>query len=439
MSSDRAPADPRYVTDVPYARRFVRELSPIWLDFAALICGVAPPDHTGTFRWCELGCGHGVTPAFLAAAYPNGQFTGIDLMPDHIAFAEHFAREAGTDNAHFHAVDFAAAAAEDGPGFDYIVAHGVYTWIDRTAQQDLIRFIDRRLNPGGLVYLSYDCLPGWAGDMPLQHMLRRLAERSMGDSILRLDNADRVLREMMTAGASILQLGAMGREWKELRRQLPAHYFVHQLLPPAWAPLYVTEVREAMRSVGMAPIGSATIRENVDGFTLDDVALRLPAAEPDPDLRELMRDYLLQKRFRRDIFCRPPRRLAVEDVRRRLVEGHYSLPATTLGSPETETLQFKDAVAQAILDLIADGPAAPIALHKAGLPIETIVAQLIALAAAGRIWPALEETDRDRMNRINATIRDRLGTPDEVAFLAAAGGMAIALDEEQLNALKDKT
>jgi hypothetical protein len=190
-----------------------------------------------------------------------------------------------------------------------------------------------------------------------------------------------------------------------------------------------------MRAVGMAPIGSATIRENVDAFTLDQAGRALVAAEADPDLRELMRDYLLQKRFRRDIFCRPPVRLAVEDVRRRLVEARYSLPPAA-GAAEAEPLQFNDAVARLILDLLADGPASPVALREAGLSPDTIVAQLIALAAAGRIWPATAETDADAGTRIDAAIRRRIGTPDEVAFLAVPGGMAVELNEEQRAALR---
>src|SRR5215470_12010262 len=130
--------DSRYITDVPYARRFVRELSPAWLDFTALICGFQPPSRDGGLAWCELGCGHGVTPALLAAAYPKDRFIGIDLMPEHIAFAEQLCRDAGIGNAAFHAVDFAAAESRDLLTFDMIVAHGVYTWVDAAAQADLL-------------------------------------------------------------------------------------------------------------------------------------------------------------------------------------------------------------------------------------------------------------------------------------------------------------
>jgi SAM-dependent methyltransferase len=432
MSDGTTQPDARYVTDVPYARRFTRELSPVWLDFAALICGFTPPRRDRPFEWCELGCGHGVTPVFLAAAYPNGRFSGIDLMPEHIGFAERFARDAGVENTRFHTADFEVAAEEDGPGFDYIVAHGVYSWVDQKAQQDLIRFINRRLNPGGLVYLSYDCLPGWAGDMPLQHLLSQFAQYAAGDSVTRLDAADGALQSMMEAGASILRLGAMGREWEQLRRQLPAHYFVHQLLPPAWQPVYVTDVRAALRTIGLTPLGSATIRENVDAYTLDPATRALVASAPDPDLRELMRDYFLQKRFRRDLFGRSPIGLGDVEARRRLVESRYQLPP---GAANTETVAFNDAIARVILDLLADGPASPVALVDRGLPIGSVVAQLIGLAAAGRIWPATP-TDDDRIERLNATIRCRLGTSDEVAFLAMPGGMATDLNEDQRAALR---
>jgi SAM-dependent methyltransferase len=420
---DSATPAARYVTDVPYARRFVRELSPSWLDFTALICGFQPPPCGKDFAWCELGCGHGVTPALLAAADPRARFHGIDLMPQHIAFAEKLCRDAGIANAHFHAVDFAAAQKLALPTFDMIVAHGVYTWVDAAAQADLIRFVDRHLKPGGLLYLSYDCLPGWAGDMPLQHLLQTLTTRAAGDSVARLDSADRIVTALQSLGADVLRLGAMGREWEELRRKLPPSYFVHQLLPPAWKPIYVTELRQAVSGIGLAPIGSATIRENVDAFTLDRPARELVGAAADPDLRELLRDYLLMKRFRRDVFARNATPLDEAAARERVCAITFML-----AHPQDATVPFNHPAAQAILALLEQGPAAPIALAQ-GHPIDALVSQTIALASAGRIWPVAADADRDGIERINAVLHRRAGTPDQIAFVMLPSGMAIEREE----------
>jgi SAM-dependent methyltransferase len=421
---DSATPAARYVTDIPYARRFVRELSPAWLDFTALICGFQPPARDGSFAWCELGCGHGVTPAFLAAAHPQSQFHGIDLMPQHIAFAEKLAHEAGITNAHFHATDFAAAQKLGLPRFDMIVAHGVYTWVDAAAQADLIGFVDRRLKPGGLLYLSYDCLPGWAGDMPLQHLLKTLTASGSGDSIARLDSADQIVRALQSLGADVLRLGAMGREWEELRRKLPPSYFVHQFLPPAWKPIYMTELRQAVAGIGLTPVGSATIRENVDAFTLDQAARELVAAAADPDLRELLRDYLLMKRFRRDLFGRKVAALDQAAARARICAGTFML-----AHPQDTAIPFSHPSAQAILALLEQGPAAPIALASQGHPADALVSQLIALAAAGRIWPVAADADPAGIERINSVLRRRAGTPDDIAFVMLASGMAIERED----------
>jgi SAM-dependent methyltransferase len=421
---DSANPDARYITDVPYARRFVRELSPAWLDFTALICGFQPPPRQAGFAWCELGCGHGVTPALLAAAHPQGRFTGIDLMPQHVAFAEQLCRDAGIANAAFHALDFAAADKLDLPHFDTIVAHGVYTWIDAAAQADLLRFADRHLKPGGLLYLSYDCLPGWAGDMPLQHLLRVFTERAQGDSIMRLDGADKIIMSLQRLGADVLRLGAMGREWQALRRQLPPSYFVHQFLPPAWKPIYVTELRQAVAAIGLTPIGSATIRENVDAFTLDAPARELVAAASDPDLRDLLRDYLLQKRFRRDVFGRNVPALDETAARARICGSTFMLSH----APDT-SVPFNHPAAQAILTLLESGPAAPIVLTAQGHATDTLAAQIIALASAGRIWPVDGGADRVGIDRINALLHRRVGTADEIGFVMLPSGMAIERED----------
>src|ERR1700757_808153 len=134
-----------YATDIPYLRDFKPMLAPAWLDFVALVAGVEPPARRDGLAWCDLGCGQGVTAAILAATHPTGVFHGIDAMPLHVDHARRLAAEAAIPNVCFHTADFAAAIDLELPQFDYIVAHGVYTWIDQDSQHALRRFIDRRL------------------------------------------------------------------------------------------------------------------------------------------------------------------------------------------------------------------------------------------------------------------------------------------------------
>jgi SAM-dependent methyltransferase len=139
-----------YPTDVPYVRSFFRSLAPAWLDHVAIVSGFAPPARDGGFTFCELGCGQGVTTALLAATHPDGAFYGIDAMPSRIEHGRRFAAESAIANTNFYAVDFTTAAGMDLPSFDYIVAHGVYSWVNAQSQAALRAFLDRHLKPGGL-------------------------------------------------------------------------------------------------------------------------------------------------------------------------------------------------------------------------------------------------------------------------------------------------
>jgi SAM-dependent methyltransferase len=154
-----------YVIDVPYTWHFARELAPAWLDLVAMVSGIEPP-HRESFTWCELGCGYGLTTSILAATHPGGQFCGIDFNAAHIESAKRFATECEIENVAFHHTDFSTAIEAMACSFDYIVLHGVYSWVDKQAQNALLQFIDRHLNPGGLVYVSYNAIPGRAADLP---------------------------------------------------------------------------------------------------------------------------------------------------------------------------------------------------------------------------------------------------------------------------------
>ena len=123
-----------YITDVEYTSNFFRELAPGFLAFACLSQGVRPPYWGPGSAYLELGCGQGFNTNLLAAANPSMRFFGLDFMPGHIANARRWAEEAGLENVDFEDLSFEQALElPEGrlPRFDFIVLHGVYSWVSR--------------------------------------------------------------------------------------------------------------------------------------------------------------------------------------------------------------------------------------------------------------------------------------------------------------------
>ncbi len=428
-----------YVTDVPYVRSFIRELTPAWLDHTSLISGFTPPSRDAAFAWCDLGCGQGITTVMVAGTYPKGSCHGIDAMPLHIDSAKRFASEAAIPNVTFHAADFDAAADFDLPRFDYIVSHGVYTWVGERTRQSWRRFIDRHLKPRGLVYVSYNAMPGRAVDMPLQRLLRTLARSFPGNSQERVAGALPLLRALAELKAPALVSSPMAAAIKERVERLSVQYLAHEFLGADWEPLCVTEVRAALADVGLQPAGSATLMENYDSFVLGRAARETLAAIEDPDTRELARDFLIDQFFRRDVFTRGGQRLEGDARRRRLLESTYAL-AQRAAKVEYSTptpagkLRFDNGVARHIVNALAAGPRRLVDIAEDSIPDQDLLANALVLCAAGSVVPV--ESTRVSVANINTTIFNRLGGPEEIDCVALPFGTALVLEHDQLAQLR---
>ena len=419
-----------YGADIPYLRDFKPTLAPAWLDHVALVAGIEPPARRNGLAWCDLGCGQGVTAAILAATHPCGVFHGVDAMPVHIDHARRLAAAAAIPNLQLHAVDFAAASGLELPQFDYIVAHGVYTWIGPEAQCAVRRFIDRRLKPGGLVYLSYNAMPGWARDLPFQGLLREFGRTFRGDDIGRLTAAAQLARTLAGAGVASLARSFIVKELQERPEDYPPAYLVHEFMPPAWQPLYVTEVRRDMATIGLEPVGSTTLSENFDWMVLDEGARQTLKAIADRDARELVRDYYLEQRFRCDVFSRGNRQLGAGERDGRLHSGTFVLarPAPAIRYVTTTpagSFAYDSPAARAIVAALA-----------AGQPASTgDLRTLLTLCAAGDIMPA--EPGHASVADVNRALCGRVGGPEEIRWLALPCGTAVEVDRGLLRALRD--
>ena len=163
-----------YVCDVEYTAGFMREMTPDWLAFAALLLGHRAPDPAGPLRIADLGCGHAVTDAVVAATHPEAEIWAFDFAPVHVASGRRLAGLAGLDNLHVEERSF-AELAQAPPGtwqpFDIVTLHGVWSWVAPETTAQIVDFIARFLRPGGLVYVSYNTLAGWAAFLPIQRLI----------------------------------------------------------------------------------------------------------------------------------------------------------------------------------------------------------------------------------------------------------------------------
>lgn len=302
-----------YVTDLEYLPGFYRDLAPAHLDLVCLLNSVAPPEpeRPGRFRYCELGCGQGLTTLVLAAANPGAEFWAVDFNPAHIARARALAAEAGLGNVAFLEDSFENLADPRHalPEFDYVTMHGVYSWVSADLRAAIRRFLARFTRPGAAVHLSYNVLPGWTQGMALQHLLKGFAAEARGRSDDRVTDALERVRAVAAAGSAYLADNAFLRRIGENAAQHDAAYLAHEYLTPNWAPHYHADVVRGMAEAKLDFVGSAAILQNFADMmmTAEQQALRDTVA--DPVLRETLKDYFTNRAFRADVFVRGRRML----------------------------------------------------------------------------------------------------------------------------------
>jgi SAM-dependent methyltransferase len=290
-----------YVEDVPYVRHFVGELSPARLRLVAALNGVTPPAGD-EFDYCELGCGHGDTLVALAAAHPRARFLGVDLNSVHVASANELAREGGLENVGALERDFSTLLHEDIGELDYIVAHGVLSWISAEKRDALIAFAAAKLKPGGLLYVSYNAMPGAGSIEPLRQLL--LFGAAGETSLERAEHGLGFARAMEAAGAAYFSMNPSASEALDSMTAAGLPYVAHEYLTEHWTPMYFAHVASEMAARDLRLAGVSPIYLNFRETALSEAQERLLAPAQDRATFESLKDFAVGEFFRRDVYVK---------------------------------------------------------------------------------------------------------------------------------------
>ena len=420
--------DDGYVSDVDYTRHFYRETTPIWLATAALLLGQPAPDLTRPFRYADLGCAHGFTAITVAATCPQAEVWGFDFNPSHIESARSLAARAGVGNARFVETSFASLAAMpsgDLPEFDFIVTHGVLSWISPENRQRLIEVIGQRLRPGGLAYCSYNVDTGWSGAAALRTLMRMRAAAGGGRTDQTVTAVLDYLERLKAAGALFFNANpALESRLKSMREQ-DARYIAHEYLNLDWHPLMFADVSRAMADTKCEFIGSATLSENIDAVSVPAGVMPMLAEADNRTLRETLRDFGANQVFRRDIYRRGVQTVPMAEQHARLDDlrlawtGQKAGETVTIATP-LGSLTGRPELYRPLLAALETGPVSirdvRLLPDYAGRPLVELLQVAALLIAGGFAHPVLPGGDE-------AVVRDRVaGLNRAISAINADGG-----------------
>lgn len=228
---------------VPYRSYPIEWSAPERLAVTALLHG-GPRMELGTYRVLELGSGDGANLIPLAYYRRHAAFVGVDGASDALASAERRRAELRLGNLDLVHADFRDCAARLTGKFDFILMHGVLSWVAAEVRELLLALCAERLRPGGLLYLNYNARPGWN----IRGLVRDLLLRQTTD--LAHDLGARTARALELAATFAASYGEAGDHpymrlmERELRFVCAGHpsYVAHEFLAPENHPFWRSEL-----------------------------------------------------------------------------------------------------------------------------------------------------------------------------------------------------
>ncbi|HEV7261185.1 MAG TPA: class I SAM-dependent methyltransferase [Bosea sp. (in: a-proteobacteria)] len=253
-------------------------------------------------RVLELGCGRGGNLIPMAAQYPGSRFVGIDLSGSAIEHARSASAELGLGNLEFHHRDIMDVGSELGR-FDYILVHGVYSWVPDVVREKIIALFDKLLSPQGIAYVSYNALPGCRmRDLARDVMLYATRDISGPEERVRVARAS--LKAFAEASDPQTFHGAALRQRLEQLNDTPDNVLYHDDLNPGARAFALHEVLGAAERHGLQFLAEASFPNMYGAAKGPAQAMLAGIPVEEAVLREQTLDLLIGRAFRETLLCR---------------------------------------------------------------------------------------------------------------------------------------
>ncbi len=255
---------------------------------------------------CELGFGQGVS-INMHAASSDIEWYGNDFNPDQVAFAQ---KIANTSKANIHLYDDSFEEflkRDDLPQFDYIALHGIWSWINDENKDYIVEFIRKKLTGGGILYVSYNTLPGHSKRQPLREMMRQFyinCQSPSQDQKSRVDDCLNFVEELYKQSPDLKTHNPLIFDTINSLRPYDHNYLVHEYLNQNWDPMYFHEFAKYIEKAKVSYVCSSNIAEIMDVVNYNEKHKALFNSLNNPVLIETAKDFIEDRQFRTDIWIK---------------------------------------------------------------------------------------------------------------------------------------
>jgi SAM-dependent methyltransferase/methyltransferase-like protein len=270
-------------------------------------------------RMLELGCGDGTNLLPLAYCFPDSRFVGVDLAPTMIAEGQKAIASLGLKNVELHCLDI-ASFPRIGENFDYVVAHGIYSWVTPEVREALLAICSARLKEQGIAYVSYNCFPG-GHIRRMAREIMRFHVRGETEPQKRLEQAVAVTRFIAN---SLEKPDAYRKVFHEQLEQIQRYgpgYLFHDDLAEINDPVYFVEFMSKAARHKLQYLSEADFFEMQEHTFSAEARQALGVMMESRVTFEQYLDFVKCRRFRQTLLCHSTEQLSIP--RPEVVQGFY--------------------------------------------------------------------------------------------------------------------
>ena len=287
---------------------------PAQLAAIAQMTGHTPPSIE-TARILEIGSAVGGNLNVIAATLPNAECIGIDPFEAQVVEARQKAQQSGLNNVSYFPIGVEELSKKYGQ-FDYIIGHGVFSWINQEARQATLHTCAQALSPNGLGYLSYNTYPRWYVNQLSRSLMRWRIRHLKGNE--NLAHRARSIIKLFGHQASplgIINPRAYFKKKSEYLASKPDYYLVHEYLLEQNTPFHFHEFIQLLAGLfneedpdqtGLTYLSDASLNTELAHFAFDNKShiKSIESISPNRLAFEEMLDHLFHRGIRRSIFAR---------------------------------------------------------------------------------------------------------------------------------------